>query len=448
MTDVAELPPRTDLPATAPAARFLAEVYDAAARCNKCSLCQAVCPTYVVNPVEWETARGRVSLVRDAIEGRLELADIADGPLSTCLTCNNCVAACAPAVPTADIVTAARAELHEQEGQSPAATIAFRSILPRPGVLRFLHGLSRTAQVTGLHALARRTGLTRWLGTAGAFAEHVGPLPGATAYRRVRDLPAATPPVRDRIGFLVCCYENIAVPEATEAAMRLLLANGFALEVPETGCFGLPARTYGDRDATREMALGATDRLKDVAVDHFVGDVTSCTAHVQRFGDIAGGDRFLGGAARRVAAMTSNLSSFLAERGTTARLGRLRWTVAVDEPCSLPLDAHSRSAAARLLGQVPGLRLVPLTEAAMCCGGPGAYFRDQPERSGAILARKFQNVVASGADVLVTENVSCVLQLRRGAQLYAPQVRVMHLAEVLMASVDAERRREAVLPQR
>src|SRR5258708_39943094 len=86
------------------APRFLQDIYQQASECNKCSLCQAVCPTYVVNPVEWETARGRVALVRDAIEGRLELSDIEDGPLSTCLTCNNCMTACAPAVPTGEFV--------------------------------------------------------------------------------------------------------------------------------------------------------------------------------------------------------------------------------------------------------------------------------------------------------------------------------------------------------
>ena len=58
--------------------RFLADVYDDLSRCNKCSLCQAVCPTYQVNPVEWETARGRVALIRDAIEGRLELREISN----------------------------------------------------------------------------------------------------------------------------------------------------------------------------------------------------------------------------------------------------------------------------------------------------------------------------------------------------------------------------------
>src|SRR5450759_5760236 len=108
MTDLAATPR-----AAVPAPRFLEDIYEATSLCNKCSLCQAVCPTYVTNPVEWETARGRVSLIRDAIEGRIELRDIADGPLSTCLTCDNCIAACAPHVPTGLIVSRARLELHE-----------------------------------------------------------------------------------------------------------------------------------------------------------------------------------------------------------------------------------------------------------------------------------------------------------------------------------------------
>src|ERR1035437_5921086 len=141
--------------------------------------------------------------------------------------CSTCVPARPPRVPPSLIVSRARMELHEQEGHPWGQSFAFRSILPRPGALRFLHGLSRAAQVTGLHALARFTGLSRWLGTGGALMEHVGPLPRQTAYRRARDLPAVTAPVRGRLGFLVCCYQNLAVPQATEATMRVLLANGY-----------------------------------------------------------------------------------------------------------------------------------------------------------------------------------------------------------------------------
>jgi Fe-S oxidoreductase len=75
------------------------------------------------------------------------------------------------------------------------------------------------------------------------------------------------------------------------------------------------------------------------------------------------------------------------------------------------------------------------------------YFRDQPERSEAILERKFERVLASGAEVLVTENVSCLLQLRNGAARYAPGVRVMHVFELLNESLEMTQRRSAVIPE-
>jgi len=252
MTDLADLPRPTApaSPSSAPAGdgravtpRFLQDVYQQASECNKCSLCQAVCPTYVVNPVEWETARGRVSLVRDAIEGRLELRDINEGPLSTCLTCNNCMTACAPAVPTGEIVARARQELAEQEGHPWLQTLALRGILSHKGSLRALHRLARVSQAIGVDALLRRTGMTRWLGAAGALMEHVGPLDRRTAYERARSVPGPEGRVRERLGFLVCCYQNLAEPAATESVMRVLAANGFSLVVPELACSGLPART-------------------------------------------------------------------------------------------------------------------------------------------------------------------------------------------------------------
>lgn len=450
MTELAD-PPRTDTGSPAPtghdghaaAPRFLADIYEDASRCNKCSLCQAVCPTYVVNPVEWETARGRVSLIRDAIEGRLELRDIVDGPLSTCLACNNCMAACAPAVPTATIVTRARQELHEQEGHPLGQSVVLRGILPSAGMLWMLHRAARAAEVTGLLPFARRTGMTRWMGLMGAFSDHLGPLSRRTAYRRARAVPAPAAPARGRLGFVMCCYQNVAAPEATEATLRVLGANGYEVVVPTLGCTGLPGKSLGDRDAELSMARRSVEVLRELRVDSLVGDVASCTMHVRDFGDLLAGDRLLADDARRLSGSLRMASDLLAETGVTATLGRLRWTVAIDEPCALPHGGPERSAPRRLLEQVPGMRIVPLEEAAMCCGGAGAYFHTQPERSAAILARKFEHVVASGAEVLVTENVSCLGQLREGARLHAPQVRVMHLFEVLQASLEAEQRRVA-----
>jgi glycolate oxidase iron-sulfur subunit len=415
----------------------LADVYEDVSRCNKCSLCQAACPTYQVDPVEWETARGRVALIRDVIEGRLALRDIADGPLSTCLGCDNCMAVCPPRVPTAWIVSRARQELHEQEGYPRGQSWLLRSVLPRPGGTRTLHRLSRTAQVTGLHWAARRLRVTRAMGTVGRMAERVGPLPRRRADQRLRGLPAVTPPVRGRLGFLLCCYQNLVAPEATEAAMRVLLANGFELEVPELGCFGLPAQSLGDGRAVRLMAERTVARLSALRVDGLVGDVASCTGHVREYGRILGDDPALGGDARGVATATDLASVRLEREGWRAPLGPLPWRVTVDEPCSLPIGGPERGVVHALLARVPELTVIPLREAAMCCGGPGAYATGQPEHSSAILARKFEHVRATGADVLVTENVSCLVQLRAGARVHAPGVRVLHVMEVLDAAIAA-----------
>ena len=430
--------------------RFLQDVYEAASECNKCSLCQATCPAYATNPVEWETARGRVSLIRDAIEGRIELREIADGPLSTCLTCDNCVAACPPRVPTALIVSRARQELRTQEGAPWTQSFALRAILPRPSAMRALHGLARFTQVTGLFGLAQRTGLFRWMGTLGSLAEYVGPLEQRTAYQRVAELPAAAEPVRGRLGFLTCCYANLAAPDATEASMRVLLANGYELVVPTIGCSGLPARTLGDRDAMLEMAVHNAERLngRDVDdVDGYVGDVASCIGHFKDYGALAGDDRLVGDRAKEVARLTTTATELLARTGLTSALAPLRWKVAIDLPCSLPIDGPWRSTMHQVLAQIPRLQVVDLEEAAMCCGGAGTYFARMPERSEAILERKFEKIVASGAEVVVTENISCLLQLRAGAARYAPKVRVMHVMEVVHESMQTADRRKAVIAE-
>jgi len=428
-----------------PTPRFLGDVYEAASECNKCSLCQAVCPTYVVNPVEWETARGRVALVRDAIEGRIGLRDIAEGPLSTCLTCDNCVAACPPRVPTALIVSRARQELHEQEGQPFGHSLLLRTLLPRPGALRFLHRFARLMQAIGLRGLATKLGFNRLLGATGAMAEIAGPLAKRTGRQRVRELPPPTPPLRGRVAVMTCCYQNLVAPEATEATVRVLRANGWDTVVPELGCFGLPAKTLGDRQAMIDMAVRTVTALADLDVDHVVGDTASCLAHVRSYGEILGEDRRLGADARRLAASAALASSFIGRTGNRPELGPLRWTVAVDLPCSLPIDGPEREQIPGLLAEIPRLRLVPLFEAAMCCGGPGSYAASQPERSEAVLERKCASIAASGADVVVTENVSCLLQLRRGARDYGTPVRVLHLMEVLDASITAAERRRPLI---
>jgi len=87
----------------------------------------------------------------------------------------------------------------------------------------------------------------------------------------------------------------------------------------------------------------------------------------------------------------------------------------------------------RLIENLCGITVEPLAEAEVCCGFGGSTSLTAPEVSRGILARKLDNVTASGALVLVTDSPGCVLHLRGGADASGLRVRVVHAAEFLAA---------------
>jgi glycolate oxidase iron-sulfur subunit len=90
-----------------------------------------------------------------------------------------------------------------------------------------------------------------------------------------------------------------------------------------------------------------------------------------------------------------------------------------------------RAAPRALLRAVPGLELVELGEAEMCCGSAGIYNLTEPAMAARLLARKLRHVEATGASTVVTANPGCILQLQAGLAAEGRAVEVLHVVEVL-----------------
>ena len=91
-----------------------------------------------------------------------------------------------------------------------------------------------------------------------------------------------------------------------------------------------------------------------------------------------------------------------------------------------------------MLQAVEGLAMVPLEGSDVCCGGAGIYNLLEPELSEEILARKVDQVLASGATLVATANPGCHMQIARGlAQLRNSSIRVCHPVEILDQSYRA-----------
>jgi glycolate oxidase iron-sulfur subunit len=89
-----------------------------------------------------------------------------------------------------------------------------------------------------------------------------------------------------------------------------------------------------------------------------------------------------------------------------------------------------------LLKAIPGLEVLPLVESTWCCGSAGIYNLTHPDAAAALLERKIRHVVATGAELVVTGNVGCILWIGKGLRAAGSPTRVIHPVSLLRAAYE------------
>jgi len=122
-------------------------------------------------------------------------------------------------------------------------------------------------------------------------------------------------------------------------------------------------------------------------------------------------------------------------------MGCLPLTVTYQEPCHLAHAQRITKQPRTLLKQIPGLTLVEMEESALCCGSAGIYNVIQPDMSDSLGQRKARHTMATGADVVVSANPGCMIQVQANLKAAGSTMRVRHIVELLDAAYQAAPRR-------
>lgn len=410
---------------------LLAQVSAAVDRCNRCGFCQAGCPTYKVTGIEWMTARGRIALIKAALEGQISLSDpdLAE-PLSTCLGCDGCTMHCPPGIKTDEIVDAAREAVLARNGQPFAQWLILRRLLPQSGLLTASTKAMRVAQSFGLLPLGAKMGKLVLGGQLDQAWEVLPALPKKTARETVgKPEPLARP--KARVAYFLGCAGNLLFPDVASATVRVLRRNQVDVVVPETVCCGKPAAGYGDREAALTLARHNLDQLSQLEVDFVVVDCPTCGTYLQKYAALFADDPERKDRAEALAKKVRDVAVLLSELGPAEATAEFRSSVTYHDPCHL---AHFQTVVAQprqLLKSVPGVDFREAAEADMCCGGAGTYSLREREVSLKVLDRKMDNFARTSAETLVTACPSCMLQLSYGARRKGLPVQVLHTVQVL-----------------
>ncbi|MFQ3662530.1 MAG: heterodisulfide reductase-related iron-sulfur binding cluster [Chloroflexaceae bacterium] len=418
--------------------------------CVHCGLCLSSCPTYRETGLEMSSPRGRIYLMKAVDEGRIGLeSEVFQEQMSQCLNCRACEAVCPSGVQYGAILEASRAQIEQARERGACDATAPGALPPRPLWQRALRGVVFGAlfkemglfrafsaamglyQRSGAQWIARKSGLLRLIGMADA-ERMLPPINPHFTVPRGQIYPAEGER-RYSVAVLTGCIMSTAFAGVHEATIRVLQKNGCEVILPpDQGCCGALHTHGGDLDGGRELARHNIAAFEGLGVDAIVINAAGCGSTLKEYGHLLHDDPLWHERAAAFSRKVKDLHEFLAGiEFNRADLGRLEVQVTYQEPCHL---AHAQRITVQprtLLTAIPGLQLREMHESALCCGSAGVYNLTQPEMAARLGARKVDNALATGAQVIATANPGCALQLAGELRRRGEDVQVRYIVELL-----------------
>jgi len=401
-------------------------------KCVHCGLCLNSCPTYRELGIEMDSPRGRIYQMNQVSQGLAQIGPSYIEHLELCLACRGCETACPSGVQYGKLIEAARAEI-ETKTTRPwhvelVRNIVFRHLLPSRTNLRMAAAGLWAYQKLGLQKLVRATGILKLMGRMGQLEQLSPDAEFPTFFSQYGKTFPAEGTKRYRVAMLGGCMANVSFARLHEATVRVLQKNGCEVVVPDDQtCCGAWHAHAGRRDDARLLARKNIDALLKGKFDAIITNTSGCGSMLKEYPDLFEEDPTAEEFSKRV----KDINEFLASIELNQNLGPINKTVTYQDSCHLAHGQKIKVAPRKLLRAIPGLTLKEMALSDVCCGSAGIYNVVQTEMSMAILSKKMENVKRTGAEVIVTANPGCIIQLRAGAAMHGDNQPVKHVVEML-----------------
>jgi glycolate oxidase iron-sulfur subunit len=406
------------------------------ADCVHCGFCLPTCPTYVLWGEEMDSPRGRIYLMNEGLGGE-PMTDSMVGHFDACLGCMACVTACPSGVQYDRLIEDTRAQVERRHVRSMGERALRESIFalfPYPKRLKAARGPLRLYQKSGLPRALRRSGLLDRLSPTLGAMEGLAPELGAP--ERVLERTSARGTRRGVVGMLLGCVQREFFPGVNAATARVLSAEGFDVIAPKSqGCCGALSSHNGREDEAKTFGRALIKKFEEAGVDALVVNSAGCGSAMKDYVHLFSDEPEWVDHARALSAKVRDVAEFLVDVGPVAERHPLDVTIAYHDACHLGHAQRIRSQPRQLLREIPGLELKEINEAELCCGSAGIYNILNPEPARELGDRKAKNVLATGAELLVTANPGCLMQIASSIERSGRQIALAHTVEVLDASI-------------
>jgi iron-sulfur cluster protein len=407
------------------------EEFREALYCIKCGTCLNVCPVFasVAGQTYGYIYQGGIGAILTAF---LHDMKNAEEVASLCLGCMACKEACPSRIDIPRMITRLKASLAEEKGLSWPSRLAYRNILKNQSRMDKLVKVGTYLQKPFVDKSSMIQKLPPPLNSV---TESIS-LPALAAKKLEEKLEHFFYLGAGRkrtVAFYSGCVASYVYPEIGEQVMKMLVEYGAAPYYPRgQACCGAPAYFAGDTDTALCLAKGNIVALEQNKSDFIVTVCPGCAAVLKNeYPRLTVDEPAWNQRARILAGKIRDFSQLVLEMmPATAEEPSRNLKVTYHDPCHLKRGIGVSTEPRQLLRR-EGFEVVEMADADACCGFGGHVLLIYPELSGSVLKRKLDNIEATNVDIVVTNCLPCVLQLRGGLDKRRSRIKVLHSAELL-----------------
>ena len=389
-------------------------------KCVHCGFCTATCPTYQLLGDELDGPRGRIYLIKQVLEGETPTRKT-QMHLDRCLTCRNCESTCPSGVQYGHLVDIGRKIVDDK--------------VPRPAAEKALRWALKEGLPSPLFAPAM------------ALGQLVRPLLPQSLKNKVPPKQATKPwPTRTharKVLMLAGCVQPAMMPNINGATARVLDAAGIQTVVEgNAGCCGAVKFHLNDQDGGKAQMRSNIDAWwphvdsgSGSGVEAIIMNASGCGVTVKEYGHILQHDAQYAEKAKRISALTKDLSELLPEFVDALQSARPELAqglkaqsaqIAFHPPCTLQHGQQLKGGVEQHLSALGFNIRTATNEAHLCCGSAGTYSVLQPEIAYQLRDRKLGHLADIEPEVIVSANIGCITHLQSGTS-----TPVRHWVEVL-----------------
>jgi len=407
-------------------------------QCVHCGLCLPACPTYAIFHTEMDGPRGRIQLMRAAADGRIETGGAFQDHIDLCLGCRACETACPSGVQYGLLLETTRTAMTATQPQSRSERVirwlALRQLMPHRQRLRLMARFLRLYQSLGLSTLVRKSGL---LPKGLQAMENLLPPLAPRFFDYTQPAPAIGEKQGD-VAFFYGCVQDAFLNSVNAATVRVLQRNGYEVHFPlSQTCCGAAALHMGEQALTRGLARQNIDACAARDYVAIINNAGGCGATLKEYAHLLADDPAYVEKARAFVAKLQDVNEFLAGHLHNPPTGKVAKRVTYVDSCHLRHGQKVIKQPRQLLKAIPGLTLVELQHQDQCCGSAGVYNIVQADTANQVLDAKLADIANTGAEIVITANTGCHMQMIYGVRKAGLQAEVVHLVELLDRSYQA-----------